>query len=602
MAATCATGFVATTPAQATRQPRVIAELSALGTTLTLPDSMSATGISCTSALDCTLAGWMSVGGSKEPAYLNEVNGALGEPTALPVDTGGGTLSAVSCFNDDSCVAVGTEPSTGCLCSSTTTLTETESNGTWTSGGGSYGALSDVSCTGVGDCTAVGNSANNPGYTAPLAENESAGVWGADPQFNDYFQGVMNGLNCWQPLICTASGLDFATGGAAFLATETSSGWAMVTPPSDFSANDATLYCPAQGTCTAVGGDGSPVIDSEVSGVWGPPVHPDPSLTSGSFTAMSCVSAGNCTAIGSGPAGPIVAAERGGTWGPVEQLGGPSGITTITCGTSNDGEYCTALGPTFLERLTFLTPPRTLKVTPMTGALSLSWGSATTYGGLPITGYIVVASYQKRTFSCVTASHSCTLADLPPTLPLNVSVRAESAAGSGPTTMLPSSIYADAAATLRDRVIPLVVRTGVPFAVLAYGATPGSTITLGVPSSKRTCTADSYGQCWATTKIHDTGDWTAVAESGNRSALFNFYAPRVTLPFQVTKGASVVMTISSAAPESPITEVIGGVSHSTTASSSGAATIRVKATAVGVLTVNVTIHGTEFGPYNVDVT
>jgi len=114
----------------------------------------------------------------------------------------------------------------------------------------------------------------------------------------------------------------------------------------------ADVSCPAAGACAAVGMDHSsasgtgpggwvPFIVNQAAGIWGTVqrVAGLAALTDGKdalFSAVSCASAGNCTAVGGyAPARgktarniPFAVSEVGGTWGRVTPIPGIAGLTS----------------------------------------------------------------------------------------------------------------------------------------------------------------------------------------------------------------------------------------------------------------------------------
>jgi len=114
----------------------------------------------------------------------------------------------------------------------------------------------------------------------------------------------------------------------------------------------ADVSCPAAGRCAAVGMDHSsasgtgsgvwvPFVVNQAAGIWGTVqrVAGLAALTDGQdalFSAVSCVSAGNCTAVGgyTPPRGnterniPFAVSEVGGTWGQVTLIPGIAALTS----------------------------------------------------------------------------------------------------------------------------------------------------------------------------------------------------------------------------------------------------------------------------------
>lgn len=203
-------------------------------------------------------------------------------------------------------------------------------------------------------------------------------------------QVTLNGLGCGSPGNCTAVGgyYDTLNHGQAVAWTETGGHWAdgvTLRPPKNARKNAFDFYgagggitslsCPAVGDCTAVGdyldsvGNQRGVLFTEHNGQWShgaeavmPSDRFDPTARTGngrgyaSVPAVSCVSAGNCVAIGyylneHGAVKSVIFVESGGSWGTAKLVNPPSGALTgdymyteldaISC--SSDGT-CTAVG------------------------------------------------------------------------------------------------------------------------------------------------------------------------------------------------------------------------------------------------------------------
>jgi hypothetical protein len=180
-------------------------------------------------------------------------------------------------------------------------LVDTETDGTWGTPTDLYSIWDDpslvsVSCTGAGDCTAVGN--NNP----PVYATESGGVWGSAVEF--------------PPSSWSAYSYPFAEG---------------------VSCTDVT-------DCTVVGdavvGDNSagPFYVTETGGTWGQFTVVPGLGGGGQFRAVSCADAIDCTAVGTGE---NFATETDGSWGPLTASGGVNSYEGVSC---TDATHCTAVG------------------------------------------------------------------------------------------------------------------------------------------------------------------------------------------------------------------------------------------------------------------
>jgi hypothetical protein len=98
----------------------------------------------------------------------------------------------------------------------------------------------------------------------------------------------------------------------------------------------------------------SAMVASEVDGVWKPSVYIDPPEgTSATLTGVSCLSAGNCVAVGSytdgsGATVPMYVDETGGHWAQAVELAVPAGDGSATLDgvACSHGGVCAAVGAT----------------------------------------------------------------------------------------------------------------------------------------------------------------------------------------------------------------------------------------------------------------
>jgi hypothetical protein len=174
--------------------------------------SFYAVGCSFSGNGDCTAVGG---DGADQPIYANYVNGSWTSPALVPGSPGGEAfLFGVSCPTDENCTAVGTDYAVDLP------VTATESNGVWstpitlnnTAGDARSGQLTAVKCLEVGYCTAVGggDAGTGPDVQQPIYAVESAGTWSP---FNvsagaSGGGGVYYGVSCSEVGDCTAVGVD----------------------------------------------------------------------------------------------------------------------------------------------------------------------------------------------------------------------------------------------------------------------------------------------------------------------------------------------------------------------------------------------------------
>ncbi len=252
------------------------------------------------------------------------------------VAANGYSLTSTSCPAAGDCVAVGSYTDSSFNLQG---LIQTESGGSWSAStvdlspippvlNDSNPQLTSVSCTAVGDCVAVGSFYDALGPEG-LIETERNGTWAAAklnlsslPSVSGIPNVSLTSVSCPSTGNCAAVGyyMDASGNQQGLLASESNGTWtaseADVGPLGGASQPSTTLVqvsCVSSGNCAAVGsysdtaGDILPVIETESGGTWGEGV-PDmsrlPSVASAGtqdalLQSVSCPSAGNCTAVGS---------------------------------------------------------------------------------------------------------------------------------------------------------------------------------------------------------------------------------------------------------------------------------------------------------------
>jgi hypothetical protein len=201
-----------------------------------------------------------------------------------------------------------------------------------------------VSCTGAGDCTAVGQD----GFSEPMYATESGGTWGTPTEVLDSpLGGVLSGVSCTDASDCTAVGTDGNT--QPIYVTKSGGTWgtaALISGGPSVGRFDG-VSCTGAGDCTAVGyAGGPPIYATESGGTWGTPTEvPGSPGSGGHLDGVSCTDASDCTAVGyadSSPGQPIYVTESGGTWGTATGVPGSPGNGGAFDGF--DGVSCTAVG------------------------------------------------------------------------------------------------------------------------------------------------------------------------------------------------------------------------------------------------------------------
>jgi LPXTG-motif cell wall-anchored protein len=365
-----------------------------------VPDTQF-TVVSCVSAGNCTAAGhFKPVTGGRMAFTMTSTNGVWGQAAPVPFEREVQSVSPYSSVNSVSCASVGNCTAVGYF--------KNANDGyeafTWTMSGGQGGQAAPavfadgveqsptyrnasfygVSCASAGNCAAVGCFSNASNNVEAMTMMSSGGVWGrATPAA--FASGVQNAapsatfssVSCTSIGNCTAVGYFKNTSGATEALTMTSSGgeWGQASTAMFAtgvrSANPeerlSSVSCASAGNCTSAGyfknadsvrqlftltssggtwGQGTPVVFA--SGL-------ESSYPSTEFNAVSCGSAGNCTAVGqfrnaANNNEAFTITSTGGVWGqPTPVVFGTgiqnesqyAGLTSVSCASAGN---CTAVG------------------------------------------------------------------------------------------------------------------------------------------------------------------------------------------------------------------------------------------------------------------
>ena len=185
-------------------------------------------GVSCASALACTAVG--SYVGSNPPLThtlaeaWNGTRWAI-EPIASVKNLDSG-LQAISCTSATVCTAVGWFGSVA----AGSTLAETWDGTSWAihptpnRGLSQYYDLTGVACTSATACTAIGEAYDPGGKNdVTLALGWNGSKWVIEPTPNPAGGGVLSGVSCSSPTVCTAVGSYENSSGTSFTLAETTS-------------------------------------------------------------------------------------------------------------------------------------------------------------------------------------------------------------------------------------------------------------------------------------------------------------------------------------------------------------------------------------------
>jgi len=179
-------------------------------------------------------------------------------------------------------------------------------------------------------------------------------------------------------------------------------------------------------------------------------------------------------------------------------------------------------------------------------------------------------------------------------------VAADYNVGSGMSTELATPVYPMPSSKLAVETTPTAVQGR--FTVVISGSTLGSLVNIGVPGKQTTCKANAVGQCTATLSASKPGSYNVLAVSGKQSAVTQVWVPAITVPKGVIHGKSFNVAISHAPPKAAVIVTTNdGRTIKAMTNSAGGVSVPVKTTTRAFLTVNVSVAGTAFGPYDVQV-
>ncbi len=162
------------------------------------------------------------------------------------------------------------------------------------------------------------------------------------------------GVSCVSGASCTVVG--FANGAAAVISKHAGRWGAVHVIAGTAGGTFTAVSCFDALNCTAVGAVGvgsqapqsvGPMVVEEHQGSWGRPIRIPGASTDNfgtAFTSVSCWSRGECFAVLTEPQGGMVAREQNGIWGPAKRLGPDGGsLNDVSCSTPG---ICYVVGAT----------------------------------------------------------------------------------------------------------------------------------------------------------------------------------------------------------------------------------------------------------------
>src|SRR6185312_15179999 len=215
--------------------------------------------------------------------------------------------------------------------------------------GSGYNILNAVSCTSPAACTAVGyDRAGNPFHN--VIESWNGAKWSVVPSPAPPGPAVgLNGVSCVSAAACVAVGSYGTSSGASKALIESWNGTSWSVAPSPHPASSSTILygvsCISAADCTAVGsyyplnsGQFQTFVESWNGTKWSVVPSPSPGSEYNALSAVSCVSAAACTAVGSQYETPteqrtLAESWNGATWSVVPSPNRPNGnaLDGVSC-------------------------------------------------------------------------------------------------------------------------------------------------------------------------------------------------------------------------------------------------------------------------------
>ncbi|MGA2210704.1 MAG: hypothetical protein ABSH30_13810 [Acidimicrobiales bacterium] len=274
-------------------------------------------GVSCTSTGTCTAVGQYVDSSGVDVTLAEFWDGSSWSIQATPNPAGaqGSGLFSVSCTSAGACTAVGIYVDSSGV---EVTLAEAWDGASWSiqttpnPAGSQESALSAVSCTSAGTCTAVEGAVDASGVTVTLAEFWDGSSWSiqATPNPSGAQASALYGVSCTSTGTCTAVGISIDSSGVEVTLAEEWDGasWSIQATPNPAGALDAILSsvsCTSASACTAVGQyTASSLVHGTLAEAWdgiswSVQATPNPADAQGSLLAgVACTSANACTAVG----------------------------------------------------------------------------------------------------------------------------------------------------------------------------------------------------------------------------------------------------------------------------------------------------------------
>jgi len=275
-------------------------------------------GVSCTSATACTAVGAYGSSAGTTLRLAEDWNGKSWsiQTTPQPAGATASEFRGVSCTPGIVCVAVGIYESSG---GATLALAEAWNGKSWSvqASANPAGSLSSgflgVSCASASTCTAVGSYDNSAREGLTLAEAWNGKTWSvqATPNPAGFTGSGFLAVSCAPASVCVATG-SYTHGADSIdmplVEARNGTSWSIQASANPVGAAISDLLgvsCTSASSCTAAGiyensvGTTLTLAEGWNGERWNIETTPNPvGAGSGEFTAVSCVSASVCVAVG----------------------------------------------------------------------------------------------------------------------------------------------------------------------------------------------------------------------------------------------------------------------------------------------------------------
>ena len=320
-------------------------------------------GVSCAPAGTCVAVGNYRTGSGRHLALADTWHGATWAiaQAAIPAGAVNSYLNAVSCLSASACTAVGIyQPGTGAHI----TLAEAWDGTSWSiqatpNPAAARAGLSAVSCQSAAFCAAVGSQLSHWQVTATVAEAWDGASWSLQraPGPAVATQSDLSAVACPATADCFGVGQAGTDSGTGTLTQHwDGTAWATQRTPANPGFSDALdgITCTSATACTAVGGTfAAPRTARTLAERWNgtswsvQPTPSEPTPQINLLTAVSCVTASSCVAVGltgPNPYVPLAEVWNGTSWSihnPAAGGPGDKGLYGVSCVSASD---CIAVG------------------------------------------------------------------------------------------------------------------------------------------------------------------------------------------------------------------------------------------------------------------